>query len=291
MSLTTEQLEARRSTIGGSDIGAILGENKYKTAYEVWEEKVEGKAVDLSRNKSVVIGNLLEKPLITKYETIETSISGGSKNFIHRDHDFLTANVDGITLSDFPKVVEIKTASVFNKDSWGNSGSQIVPSSYYAQVAHYMMVTECEKADIFVGFIDENVIGDVLCEIVRSGELIEPTYFFKIVEKMETRIYRFYRDEEMEDLILEAAISFYENHMRPWIEHGIKNPPPMDFSNKGFQECIKKKYLIQEESQIKLPDEFIKIKDKYLSNMVQTFCYLCCSERLVLEHMRYYILS
>ena len=39
MTLTPEQIEARKVTIGGSDMGAILGENNYKTAYEVWEEK------------------------------------------------------------------------------------------------------------------------------------------------------------------------------------------------------------------------------------------------------------
>jgi len=43
MTLTPEQIESRKLTIGGSDIGAIIGENNYKTAYDVWEEKVNFK--------------------------------------------------------------------------------------------------------------------------------------------------------------------------------------------------------------------------------------------------------
>ena len=282
MSLTPEQVESRRQTIGGSDIGAILGENPYKTAYELWEEKVEGKSADFSKNKSVVIGNLLEHALLKKCALLNNKSFGYLGTVFHKEYKFLSANIDGLLINEdlnIYSMVEIKTASIFNKDDWGPSGSQIVPNSYYAQISHYMMVKEYDQAEIFVGFVDDSVIGEVLCELNASiNEKRDPDYT-EIVNKMETRLYTFYRDPEMEALILESAISFYENHMKPWIEHGIKNPPPMDFSNKKFQDHLKKKYSIQEESQIKLSDEFIKIKDKYLSNMVQSKFY----ERLAQE--------
>jgi len=287
MSLTSEQIEARRYTIGGSDMGAILGENNYKTAYEVWEEKIEGKTIDLSKNKSVVIGNLLEFPLIKKYEKNYDKICGAIKTVHHKKYNFLSANIDALTISnkfdygimDFYKdfeendkrsVLEIKTASCFNKDEWGVSGSQIVPKQYYAQIAHYMLVTGCNKADISVGFVDDKVIGEVLCELNSSRQFgVEPD-FSKIVDSMETRLYTFHKDEEMDQLILDAGVSFYENYMKPWIDHGIKNPPPMDFSNKSFQDCLKKKYSIVEESEIRLPSEFLEIKRNYISAMIQS---------------------
>lgn len=288
MSLTPEQIEARRYTIGGSDMGAILGENNYKTVYEVWEEKIEGKTIDLSKNKSVVIGTLLEFPLIKKYEKNYDKICGSIKTVHHKKYNFLSANIDALTISnkcdygimDFYKdfeendkrsVLEIKTASCFNKDEWGASGSQIVPKQYYAQIAHYMLVTGCNKADILVGFIDDKIVGEILCELNRVIANIEHTpNFSEIVNNIETRLYTFHRDEEIEGLIMEAGVSFYENHMRPWIEHGIKNPPQMDFSNKGFQECLRKKYSIVEESEIMLPEKFIEIKTNYMSAMVQS---------------------
>jgi putative phage-type endonuclease len=275
MSLTNEQIEARRYTIGGSDMGAILGENPYKTAYEVWEEKVEGKIVDLSKNRAVVIGNILEEALLEKYSRKynKSCIPGISKK--HEKYNFISANMDAIAYIDFDSnlrrnIVEIKAASAFNRDEWGPSGSQIVPNSYYAQVAHYMFADNESSADIFVGFVDDSVISGVLCELNASiNEKRDPDYT-EIVDKMETRLYTFYRDEEMEALMLESAIAFYENHMRPWIEYGIKNPPPMDFSNKGFQNCLRKKYSIQEDSEIRLPSEFMKIKNKYVELMIQS---------------------
>lgn len=273
MSLTSEQIEARKYTIGGSDMGAILGENNYKTAYEVWEEKVEGKNVDLSMNKSVVIGNLLESALLKKYskDYNKKYCTFGTVN--HKEYKFLSANLDGVSLLEnlnVDSILEIKTAGAFNKDEWGASGSQIVPKQYYAQIAHYMLVTGYDKADIFVGFIDDKVIGEILCELNSFRQLgVEPD-FSKIVDSMETRLYTFHKDEEMEQLILDAGISFYENHMKPWIENGIKNPPPMDFSNKSFQDCLKRKYSIVEESEIRLPPEFLEIKRNYMSAMVQS---------------------
>ncbi len=277
MSLTNEQIEARKVKIGGSDIGAILGENKYKTAYEVWEEKIEGKSTDLSQNKSVVIGKLLESDLIDTYEKRYNSLCIRPANtFYSEKYEFMSANLDAIGVDDFlshdfencivseKKIIEIKTASTFNKDEWGPSGSQIVPSSYYAQVAYYMLVSGYNNAEIFVGFIDEKIIGEILCELYASSQESRPQNFSKIVEKMECRVYRFHRDQELEDLILNSAQMFYNNHMKPWIDSGIKNPPPMDFSNKNFRGYINKKYSISEGAEIKLPNEFIEIKNNYL---------------------------
>lgn len=271
MTITNEQREARRKTIGGSDIGAILGENDYKTAYEVWEEKVEGKTIDLSMNKSVVIGNLLESSLLEKYERIYQKICVQSATLCHKEYKFLSANVDAIAVRDGTSylcdknLVEIKTASSFNKDEWGPSGTQIVPKSYYAQVAFYMFVANYNQADIFVGFIDDSIRDQILCKLNNAYQEKRELNFSEIVDKMETRLYTFYRDEELEELMLNAALEFYDNYMKPWITEGIKNPPPMDFSNKKFQECIRKKYSIEEGSEIKLPNEYIIVKDSYAS--------------------------
>lgn len=271
MTITVEQIEARRKTIGGSDIGAILGENNYKTAYEVWEEKVEGKTVDLTRNKSVVIGNLLESSLIEKYEKDYKKLCISANTFYHKDYEFLSANLDAISVDSesfggFPerKILEIKTASCFNKDEWGDSGSQIIPKHYYAQIAHYMLVTGYKSADVFVGFIDESIIGEILCEMNSSIQHNVNGDYSKIVENMETRLYTFYRDDEIEELILGAGRNFYYDHMNPWIENSIKNPPPMDFSNKHFRETLRKNYYPIQGSEIVLSNEFTVIKDNYL---------------------------
>lgn len=278
MTITETQIEARKKTIGGTDIGAILGENNYKTAYEVWEEKVEGKHTDLSRNKSVVIGQLLESALIEKYEKMYDKLCIiPTLTIFHKDYEYLSANLDAVAVDDkalnYKSVVEIKTASVFNKDDWGPNGSQIVPKHYYAQIAHYMLVTGYKKAEIFVGFIDDNITGEILCEMNLAIKENRKYDFSSIVDKMETRLYTFYKDNELENLILEAAKSFYNNHMQPWIEFRVKNPPTMDFSNKHFRDHLNKKYSILEGSEIKLPSEFMEVKNKYVSAINQARMY------------------
>lgn len=282
MTLTTEQIEERRKSIGGTDIGAILGENNYKTAYEVWEEKVEGKTVDLSRNKSVVIGQILENPLIEKYENLYGKLCIKRDTFYHKNYNFLSANIDGVSIQDFnddtsifeeKSIIEIKTASCFNKDEWGPSGSKIIPKHYYAQIAHYMLVTGFNKADVFVGFIDENVVNEILCEMNYAQKTGQDPDYSKIVHKMETRLYTFYRDDEIEELILNAAKDFYEWYIKPWLERGVKNSPPMDFSNKNFREFINKKYSVKKGEEIILPTEFMKIKENYLSALKQSKLY------------------
>jgi predicted phage-related endonuclease len=40
MSLTPEQIAIRRTRIGSSEVGAILGIDPYKSAYDVWTEKM-----------------------------------------------------------------------------------------------------------------------------------------------------------------------------------------------------------------------------------------------------------
>jgi len=68
MALTAEQLDERRHGIGGSDAGAILGVNPYRTPLQVWLEKT-GKAEpdDLSDNEAVTWGNVLEDTIAREY--------------------------------------------------------------------------------------------------------------------------------------------------------------------------------------------------------------------------------
>ena len=58
---TREQfLRERRSGIGGSDVAAILGLSRWKTAYQVWQEKTGRAAIDEGDNERLHFGNVLE---------------------------------------------------------------------------------------------------------------------------------------------------------------------------------------------------------------------------------------
>ena len=253
-------LEERKKGIGGSDIAAILGENDYKTAYEVYLDKVES-TTDNYENKATILGNLLEPALIERYELINNIKTYSTSTFRHSNFPFLIANTDAI-IPQQKKIVEIKTASSFNKDEWGATGSHYVPKHYYAQIAHYMLVMDYESADIFVGFVDNKIEEKVLIELAKSMD--KHPNFYNAIADMEVRHYHFERDNEFDDIILEEGIKFYNDHLMPWLKHGIKNPPAPNYASKKFQEIVKKKYRTIAEEEVMLPESFTLLKNEYV---------------------------
>jgi putative phage-type endonuclease len=138
----------RRFGLGGSDIGAILGLNPYKSAIDIWEEKTgRAEPEDLSENDRVLAGNLLEDS-VAQFYTIRTGnkVRRANKQQIHPTKPWLVANLDR-KVEGKRRVLECKTAGAF-ADGWGEAGTDEVPESYLAQVTHYMTVTGYDAADL-----------------------------------------------------------------------------------------------------------------------------------------------
>ena len=179
-------LEARRKGIGGSDVGAILGYNSipgacvYKTATEVWHEKVNGYSHNRTASpddpKTAMLwwGIKLEPLLIEAYkyfEEVEEVQCGDEVGQVsHPDNPWLIANVDGISTVNGKKVVlEIKNSDRGDRDVWGESETDQVPLGYYMQVQHYMYVLGLDEARIVA-----RVRGDTLIyHIMRDDDLIK----------------------------------------------------------------------------------------------------------------------
>jgi putative phage-type endonuclease len=142
-----EWLDARRKGIGGSDAGAILGVNKYKTPLDVYLDNT-GQAPDIEDNDAMYWGRALED--IVAYEYAKRTGKKVRRNnaiLVHPEHKFMLANLDREIVGE-PGILEIKTAA--RADDWGEPGSDEVPESYLAQVMHYMAVTGAQFADIAV---------------------------------------------------------------------------------------------------------------------------------------------
>lgn len=129
----------RTKGVGGSDIGAILGINKYRSIVDVYLSKVENKKVE--ENNAMHWGTKLEPIIRTEFEKKHV---GEYKVFTTNnslEFGILRANVDGIIyeyLNNKYGILEIKTANQFVKNEWENG---TIPQSYYAQVQHYLAVT------------------------------------------------------------------------------------------------------------------------------------------------------
>ncbi len=61
---SAEWARHRKSGIGGSDIGVILGLNEYKSAYQLWAERIGLIDVEPVNNWSVRFGKAFEMPIL-----------------------------------------------------------------------------------------------------------------------------------------------------------------------------------------------------------------------------------
>ena len=139
--LTTQQIENRAKGIGGSDIPVILGAVSYKTPIQLWLEK-RGKAEqdDISDKINIRMGHKLEPVVVELFEE-DTGFKTRKQNVpkTHKDHPFMVGNVDRDIVGERAGF-EAKAYSPFNRDAWGESGTDQVPLAVTAQCAHYMEI-------------------------------------------------------------------------------------------------------------------------------------------------------
>lgn len=132
-----EWLQERRKSIGGSEIGSILGLNKWSSPYSVWANKT-GRIPDLEPNESMRQGTDLEN-YVAKRFTEKSRLKVERDNAIIRNSDYphLHANIDRRIVGQ-KAGLECKTASALSASRF--SGGDF-PESYYAQCVAYMAVT------------------------------------------------------------------------------------------------------------------------------------------------------
>ncbi len=205
MNVTRERfLAERRTCLGGSDIGVIVGVCRWKTPYQLWEEKT-GRRVDDADSLPMRFGTYAESFVADEY----TRVTGRRVERFNAMLRHLTAPIGGhidrlvIPEGKFraawhgqiktERGLEAKTVGAYaaGRDSeWGPDGSDQIPESYLLQCATYMALTGCPHWDLAA------LIGNA-----------------------EVRVFPLRRDEELEQGILEIASKW-------WTEHVLADVPP-----------------------------------------------------------------
>ena len=203
--------ELRAKRIGGSDVGAILGVNPYKSIVDVYVDKTEGS--DFKGNNATYWGHMLEGTILKEF-------SNKHKELIVYEvpysvvNDFLIANLDG-ALKDKETgdygVLEIKTTSIWNKKEWEED---TIPQSYYAQVQHYLMLTGYKFAYVAV-----------------------------LIGGQQYKEFKVERSEEDIELIRNKASEFYNQNI-------LKLIPPMPDGSDAYMEHLKKKAMEIENDEV-----------------------------------------
>ena len=173
-----EWLKCRCRGIGGSDAGAVLGVNKYKTNVDLWAEKTHKKPhPEIKNNSAVEYGKNAEKLIreLYKLDYPENTVEYHEyRMYANDEHNFIYATLDGeIVRPDGTKgILEIKTCTIQNPGQWKEWENRI-PDSYYAQILHQLSATGWDFAILrayiryFKGGELKTIIRDY--EIARSA--------------------------------------------------------------------------------------------------------------------------
>lgn len=205
MSFTEEQLAKRRALITATDAAAICGVSPWKTAHDVYADKlglVPPTEPSFRMRRGLALEHLgfewlreQRAPLVVVPSTTDT-----------RTHPIMTwlgATPDALVFepSDPTKpcaVGEIKTAGLRAADSWNDEdGEPCIPEHYLVQIQVQLTVVGVKRATLVAMLDTED----------------------------EPRLYDVEHDPDLESAILEACDRFRRNHLEPHV------PPPLDGSD------------------------------------------------------------
>ncbi|SCN41551.1 YqaJ viral recombinase family nuclease [Bacillus wiedmannii] len=196
-------LQARTQGIGGSDVSAIAGLNKWKSVVQVFFEKTQAIEKEDIQSESAYFGNVLEE-VVAKEFSKRTDLKVQRRNALlqHPEYPWMLANVDRLIVGE--KIgLECKTSSEYLKKEWED---EEVPAAYLLQCQHYMAVTGYEAWWIAV--------------LIGGNKFVH--------KKIE-------RDEELIQYLIDIEKDF-------WINNVEKNEPPMFDGSDASTELLKHLY-------------------------------------------------
>lgn len=168
--------------LGASDVSAALGINKFKTAYQLWQEKVAEEVTPI-QNKFMRAGLLLEDAIITAYEEdCNKKVIRPKELVIHPKYDCLFATPDGIIQDEIQGngIFQAKSTSKNVYESWKEeeTGTQSIPLMYYCQVQMEMECCDLNWAILALFLTDTRDF--VYVPIKRDKEFIDKLVLFLV---------------------------------------------------------------------------------------------------------------
>lgn len=139
---SADWLAFRKNKIGASDASIIIGLNPWRTALELWEEKV-GLREAIYLNDSMREGQALESQARKKFQELNNEEFLPHVSF-HKQNEWLIASLDGIN-GNKTKILEIKCGN----NSFNLAKNKIIPDYYNCQMQHQMEVTGLNECDYF----------------------------------------------------------------------------------------------------------------------------------------------
>lgn len=161
-----KDIENRQNYLGGSDVGAVLGLNSFKSKFTLWSEKVGNvEPEDISDRDSVWFGTQTEA-INGKRFSMKTGKKIQRSNYAYgiKEYPFIRTHVDYLVKGE-SSGLECKFTGM-NRFDYENGE---VPPAHYAQVQLYMACTG--KQNWYLSTIQGNRYH--INSIARDDEFIE----------------------------------------------------------------------------------------------------------------------
>lgn len=208
-------LNYRRRGIGGSDVAAIMGVSPFRTARDIYYDKLNIAAVepDDSNWVALEVGHLLED-LVARIFQKKTGLRVYQikKMFYHPVYQFMLADVDYfVELQDgTTAILEIKTTNYNAKDNWWMGEHEIVPEYYELQGRHYMAIMDVDQ--VFFCCLYGNTEDEVIIRHVRRDAAIEAEMIYLEQEFWMENVQKKIPPEYLEegDLVMDSVRKFGE---------------------------------------------------------------------------------
>lgn len=134
----------RHLGIGGSEAAAVLGVSPWMSRLGLWQLK-RGLRQSDPPSERMRWGTRLEPVIIAAYEEERgVTVNRYPESVVHPSYTFMRGIPDGWTAD---RLIEVKAIGRLS-DDWGPDGTDQVPAHYFAQVQHYMALTDEILCDV-----------------------------------------------------------------------------------------------------------------------------------------------
>lgn len=198
-----EWLSYHKLGIGGSDAGAVCGLNPYRTAIEVYHDKITD-STELTDNEAMRQGRDLEQYVAQRFmEETGKKVRRLNAMLFDEEYPFMLADVDRIIVGENAGL-EIKTASPYTQSQWEDGN---IPLSYQMQCYHYMRVCKAKA-----------------------------WYIAVLIYGREFKYYKLEYDEEIISNLIRIEKDFWENHVKKKV---LPNPDGSKLADSIIAEYFK----------------------------------------------------
>lgn len=268
-----EWLEYRRLGIGGSDVAAIFGISPFRTARDLYYDKLNIVTADDEGNwVAMEMGNLLE-PLVAKIFARKTGLKVFQRKcmFQHPRYPWMLADLD--YLVELPDgsiaILEIKTTNYNARDNWWYNGKEIVPIYYESQGRHYMSVMNIDRVYfccLYGNNEEETIIRHIDRDMDYEAEMIAVEQIFW-QENVLAKVPPPYTEDG--ELILES--------LRRKLGPSEKDAPPVILALPQYAQIVRYQELQRQKSEVnknlkQIEDEMGRLKALLVEAMGTSCC-------------------